>query len=91
MCPADRPLQKGKSWLLLYDAGLAIQLVPGQLLLFPSALFLHSNVDVDQSFSHVHAPFNIVWTEEGEPNPTLAAEWNEGRVELQGQRSVALY
>ncbi|KAF9002856.1 hypothetical protein BDZ89DRAFT_903411, partial [Hymenopellis radicata] len=34
-----------KAWLVIWEAGVCIELPPGVFLLYPSALFIHFNVD----------------------------------------------
>lgn len=36
-----------KSWLVLWEAGVAIQLPAWTMLLYPSSLFYHFNIDID--------------------------------------------
>jgi hypothetical protein len=40
-----------KSWLVLWEAGLVIELPPWVIFIYPSALFLHFNIDVGGEFS----------------------------------------
>lgn len=35
------------TWLVIWEAGVAIQHPPWTILMYPSALFLHSNIDVN--------------------------------------------
>ncbi|KAI0079205.1 hypothetical protein K474DRAFT_1705868 [Panus rudis PR-1116 ss-1] len=38
---------KERVWLVLWEAGLVIEVPPGVVILYPSALFLHFNVDCE--------------------------------------------
>ncbi len=41
---------KEKAWLVLWEAGLIIELPPGVLLFYPSSLFVHFNVDITGAY-----------------------------------------
>ena len=41
---------KEKAWLVLWEAKLIIEIPPGALILYPSSLFLHFNVDISGVF-----------------------------------------
>ncbi|KAF9056956.1 hypothetical protein BDP27DRAFT_1163326, partial [Rhodocollybia butyracea] len=41
-----------KYWLVIWEAGIALELPPGVFVLYPSSLFLHFNIDL----SREHAP-----------------------------------
>ena len=36
-----------KAWLVLWEAKLVVEMPPGVLILYPSSLFLHFNVNVE--------------------------------------------
>ena len=40
-----------KCWLVLWEAGVALELPPGVFLFYPSSLFLHFNVDISCKLS----------------------------------------
>ncbi|THU76536.1 hypothetical protein K435DRAFT_605160, partial [Dendrothele bispora CBS 962.96] len=35
-----------KCWLVIWEAGIALELPPGVFLLYPSSLFIHFNIDL---------------------------------------------
>ncbi|KAK7030912.1 hypothetical protein VNI00_013858 [Paramarasmius palmivorus] len=37
-----------KCWLVIWEAGIALELPPGVFVIYPSSLFLHFNVDIEQ-------------------------------------------
>ncbi|KAK7051198.1 hypothetical protein VNI00_004698 [Paramarasmius palmivorus] len=37
-----------KCWLVIWEAGVALELPPGVFVIYPSSLFLHFNVDIEQ-------------------------------------------
>jgi hypothetical protein len=39
---------KQRSWLVIWEAGVVIELPAGVFLLYPSALFFHFNVDINK-------------------------------------------
>jgi hypothetical protein len=52
--PADFKLgcnfnHKAKSWLVIWEAGVIIEIPPWVLVLYPSSLFFHFNVDIDRT------------------------------------------
>ena len=43
---------KEKCWIVIWEAGIALELPPGVFLIYPSSLFLHFNVDLDGKQIH---------------------------------------
>ncbi|KAG2337864.1 hypothetical protein BDR05DRAFT_838057, partial [Suillus weaverae] len=37
---------KERSWLVIWEAGLVIEMPPGVFVMYPSSLFFHFNVDI---------------------------------------------
>ncbi|RPD57505.1 hypothetical protein L227DRAFT_565288 [Lentinus tigrinus ALCF2SS1-6] len=71
---------KEKAWLVLWEAGLIIELPPGVLMLYPSSLFIHCNVDMSN--------LQIVTTPNGEkPTPATASPLKG----VPGRGSVVLF
>jgi hypothetical protein len=56
--PPDKFNDTQRTWLVLWEAGVAIQLPPWTPALYPSAILYHFNVDVDGSFFFVSL-FNL--------------------------------
>ena len=45
-CASGEFNSKEKAWLVLWEAGLVIEVPPGALIYYPSALFTHFNVNL---------------------------------------------
>ncbi|KAJ3860187.1 hypothetical protein EV359DRAFT_49625, partial [Lentinula novae-zelandiae] len=39
-----------KCWLVIWEAGIALELPPGVFLFYPSSLFLHFNIDLNRKY-----------------------------------------
>jgi hypothetical protein len=51
---------KQHSWLVIWEAGIVIELPARVFLLYPSALFFHFNVDIDRiTGGHLASPFLV--------------------------------
>ncbi|KAI0691741.1 hypothetical protein C8Q76DRAFT_698506 [Earliella scabrosa] len=73
-------LHKEKAWLVLWEAGLVIELRPGCLLFYPSSLFTHFNVNIEDC--------SVVTTSDGAvPTPENSSPVNG----VQGRGSVVFF
>ncbi|RPD69760.1 hypothetical protein L226DRAFT_575408 [Lentinus tigrinus ALCF2SS1-7] len=71
---------KQKAWLVLWEAGLIVQLPPGVVMFYPSSLFIHFNVNITDT--NLKDKIKIVFTEDGSmPTPETSSPLHgvEGR------------
>ncbi|KAJ6449727.1 hypothetical protein C8R47DRAFT_939764, partial [Mycena vitilis] len=77
-----------RTWLVIWEAGVAIQLPPWVLALYPSALFYHFNIDIDQ-LEFVSTEGNVVWPTRDNSRPVVAGdEWGRGSMVFFNQSTM---
>ncbi|KAJ7651585.1 hypothetical protein DFH06DRAFT_942311, partial [Mycena polygramma] len=77
-----------RTWLVIWEAGVAIQLPPWVLALYPSALFYHFNIDIDQ-LEFVSTEGNVDWPTRNNSRPVVAGdEWGRGSMVFFNQSTM---
>jgi len=93
-----------KSWLVLWEAGIAVELPPWVAFVYPSSLLLHFNIDVDGKSSHSqqaellhisYKDFDFVITDGNPPTKEnsrpLGGAGDEGRGSLVYYNQASMY
>ncbi|KAJ7092762.1 hypothetical protein C8R44DRAFT_891188 [Mycena epipterygia] len=60
-----------RTWLVVWEAGVAVQLPPWVLALYPSALFYHFNIDI-HALEFVSTDGNVTWPTRENSRPVAA-------------------
>ncbi|KAJ7605082.1 hypothetical protein DFH06DRAFT_1348935 [Mycena polygramma] len=77
-----------RTWLVIWEAGVAIQLPPWVLALYPSALFYHFNIDIDE-LEFVYTEGNVDWPTRNNSRPVVAGdEWGRGSMVFFNQSTM---
>ncbi|KAJ7601733.1 hypothetical protein DFH06DRAFT_1352148 [Mycena polygramma] len=77
-----------RTWLVIWEAGVAIQLPPWVLALYPSALFYHFNIDIDK-LEFVWTEGNVDWPTRNNSRPVVAGdEWGRGSMVFFNQSTM---
>ncbi|KAJ6512270.1 hypothetical protein C8R47DRAFT_1064866 [Mycena vitilis] len=77
-----------RTWLVIWEAGVVIQLPPWVLVLYPSALFYHFNIDIDQ-LEFVSTEGTVDWPTRDNSRPVVAGdEWGRGSMVFFNQSTM---
>lgn len=98
-CFSARFNSRFRSWLVIWEAGVIIQLPPWVIFVYPSSLFYHFNIDIHGEYftanledtTHMFLDIKIVLTENDVDIPTPQNSWPIQEGDDEGRGSVVYF